>query len=139
MTDIPPELPPELPSTQQAVPQQASVREALTPLNTGDPVEAFLTEMMSVAQETGVLDEAFQEPSIEDQADLQDINANPLEFLNEEQITRLVQLFLAIPEQQRVEIDAELRKVLPPAAMQQWDAAIRFGQQRMTGQQGPVV
>ena len=137
MTDIPPELPPAAGIAPQGQ-QPQSLRDTLTPL-AQDPAEQFLAEFMSIASEAGILDEAFQEPSIEDQADLQDQGANPLEFLSEEQITRLVSLFLAIPEPQRTQMEQQIREAVPPEVANRLDAAIRFAQQRGAGQGGQSV
>jgi hypothetical protein len=133
MTDIPPEL--GAPQPQQG----GSLREQLAPLQSGDPVEAFIAELMSIAQEAGILDQSFQEETVEDRTDLQDTNANPLEFLNEQQMVRLVDLFLAIPPEQRGPLMEQIKAELPPNAAKQVDAIIRFAQQRGAGQGGQVV
>ncbi len=136
MTDIPPELPPAGGAVPQGQPQggqPTGLREALTPL-AQTPSEKFLAALMSVGQETGTLDDAFREPSIEDEADEQDPNPNPLELLNEQQIIELVELFLAIPEPERSQMEQQIRESVPPNVANQLDAAVRFAQQRGAGQ-----
>lgn len=113
--------------------QTASIRDTLGPM-VQDPVEAFLVELTSIGQEAGILDEAFQDPTVEDQADEQDQQADPSEFLSEEQIMRLVELFLAIPEEQRAEIENAIREAVPLRTAQRLEAAVRFAQQRSVGQ-----
>lgn len=143
MTDIPPDqgqLPLPPPGGAQAPQggQQGSIRDTLGPL-VQDPVEAFLVELTSIGQEAGILDQAFQEPTVEDEADLQDAQADPTEFLSEEQILKLVELFLAIPEEQRAEIENAIREAVPPRTAQRLEAAVRFAQQRGAGQNVPPV
>jgi hypothetical protein len=85
---------------------------------------------MSIADDLGVLDDAFGEESVEDQADLQDADADPFELLSREQLTRLVTLFLQIPEPQRSQIANTLRQELPPQVAQRLEGIVRFVQGR---------
>jgi hypothetical protein len=128
MAELPPELAPQQPVGTQ--PQsQDNLRQQLGPL-VQDPTEDFLAELMSIADEVGILDDAFGPESIEDQADLQDVNSDPLEFLSEQQLQILVSKFLAIPEPQRSQIADELRSQLPPQVASRLEAIVRFVQGR---------
>ena len=119
---------------QQAGPNvQQGVREGLAPYNEG-PVQDFLIELMAVTDDVGALDASFQQPTVEDQMDEQDPNADPMEVLNESQLMSLVNKFLAIPEPERVQIEQILREALPPQVVQRLEAVVRFAQQRGAGQ-----
>jgi hypothetical protein len=92
------------------------------------PIDDFLAELLSIADDVGVLDQAFQEPTVEDQVDLQDTQADPLQFLSREQLTILIQKFLAIPEPERGQLGAQLKEQLPPQVAQRLDAIVRMVQ-----------
>ena len=129
MAELPPELAPPG-GTQPGQPQvQDNLRSQLNPM-VQDPVDQFVVELMSIADDLGVLDDAFGEESIEDQADLQDADADPFELLSREQLTRLVTLFLQIPEPQRSQIANTLRQELPPQVAQRLEGIVRFVQGR---------
>tara|TARA_R100000781_G_scaffold53762_1_gene35145 strand:- start:2106 stop:2519 length:414 start_codon:yes stop_codon:yes gene_type:complete len=127
------ELPPELGPMQPPMQEQPSdgFRQQIGPLaETGGPVGAFISELLGIADDLGFLDEAFGPETIQDQTDLQDVNADPMEFLNKDQLTTLVNLFLAIPEPQRSQIGNQLRDELPPQVASRLDAIVRFVQGR---------
>jgi hypothetical protein len=110
----------------------ANLRDALTPL-AQDPVDDFMIALMGVADDLGIADTISQPDSIEDQVDLQDPNADPMEVLNEQQLIELVTKFDMIPEPQRSEIEQTLRAELPPQVASRLDAVIRFVRQRSQG------
>ena len=133
MAELPPELGPMQPPMQPAMqePQSTGFREQIGPLaESSGPAGAFISELMGIADDLGMLDEAFGPETVQDQTDLQDVNADPMEFLNKDQLTRLVNLFLAIPEPQRSQIGNKLRDELPPQVASRLDAIIRFVQGR---------
>ena len=117
---------------------QASLRETLTPL-VQNPAEAFLAALMSVASEVGVLDEAFQDSTVEDDIGLQSGDAIDNELLDQQQITELISLFMAIPEPQRSELEQQIRAAVPPNVLRRLEAAVKFTQQRGGGQNVPPV
>ena len=124
MAELPPELASPAPVTQGA-PQ--GFREQISPLTPeGGASGAFVNELLGIASDLGFLDEAFGPPSVADRADELDPNADPFEFLSKEQLTRLVQLFLAIPEPKRSEIGNALREQLPPQVAERLEAIVRF-------------
>jgi hypothetical protein len=59
-----------------------------------------------------------------------DVNSDPMEFLNEQQLTSLVEKYMVIPEPQRTQIGDELRKQLPPQVASRLEAIVRFVQGR---------
>ena len=123
-------LPEELTGTQgpaPAAPGGASVRESIQPL-IESPADDFVSELMSIADELGILDSAFGPETVEDQADVLDPKADPMEFLSRQQLTILVQKFLAIPEPQRSQIATELKAQFPPQVAQRLDAIVRMVQ-----------
>jgi len=133
MAELPPELAPASPVTQGA-PQD--FRQHISPLTQeGGAAGAFVNELLGIADDLGFLDEAFGPPSVADQADLQDANADPMELLNRDQLTRLVDLFLAIPEPERSQIGNMLRDQLPPQVAERLEAIVRLVQGR-EAQQG---
>ncbi len=131
MAQTPPlRLPPELTGTQgpaPVAPGGPSMRESLSPM-VESPIDDFLAELLSIADDVGILDQAFQEPTVEDQVDLQDTQADPLQFLSREQLTILIQKFLAIPEPERGQLGAQLKEQLPPQVAQRLDAIVRMVQ-----------
>tara|TARA_Y100000296_G_C5032200_1_gene185440 strand:+ start:237 stop:644 length:408 start_codon:yes stop_codon:yes gene_type:complete len=132
MAEIP--LPPGLGPPAAGQQQNLSLRDNLSPL-VQSPAEDFIAELMSIASELGILDEAFGPETVQDQADLQDMQSDPMEFLNEEQLTVLVQKFMAIEEPQRSEIAQQLKEALPPQVAQRLAAIIRFVEGRDAQQQ----
>jgi hypothetical protein len=90
------------------------------------PADDFIHELMSIADELGIVDEVFQEETVGDQVDTLDVKADPMEFLSKQQLTTLVQKFLAIQEPERSRIGAELKKQLPPQVAQRLDAIVRM-------------
>jgi len=133
MAELPPELAPpsgtQAPQATDAGPAE-SFRDQLAPLNPGDPASNFLMELISIGDELGILDDSFGQPSVQDQADLQDADADPFELLSRDQLTRLVTLFLQIPEPERSKIANTLRQELPPQVAQRLEGIVRFVQGR---------
>jgi len=129
MAELPPELTDDTqaPVLQQGQDQGLGVEEAMSKMGlreqinimaqdeTSDPADAFLGELVSIAAELGILDESFGPPSVADQADVLDVNSDPMEFLNQQQLTSLVEKYMVIPEPQRTQIGDELRKQHPPS------------------------
>ena len=68
--------------------------------------------------------------SVEDEADALDIGSDPLEFLSEQQLTTLVQKFMAIPPEEQGPLVEQLRQTLPPEMVKRMEAIIRFVQGR---------
>ena len=85
---------------------------------------------MGIADDLGFLDEAFDPMTVSDQADIQDPNLDPMQFLSKEQLTTLVNLFMSIPEPERSRIGNQLRTELPPQVASRLDAIVRFVQGR---------
>jgi hypothetical protein len=129
MAELPPELSPMQPPMQEQ--PTDGFRQQIAPLAEGSgPAGAFISELVGIADDLGFLDEAFGPETVQDQADLQDADADPMEFLNKDQLTRLVNLFMAIPEPQRSQIGNQLRNELPPQVASRLDAIVRFIQGR---------
>ena len=112
---------------------QDDLRSQLGPMIEG-PIEDFLVELMAIADEVGVLDDSFGEESVEDQADLQDANFDPMELLSRGQLESLVQKYLAIPEPERAQLSEELAEALPPQVVARLAAIIRMFEGRDTQQ-----
>jgi len=135
----PPQLPgatgPVAGANMDGAPQTVdNLRDQLSPMISNE-MEDFMVEFLAVADDLGVLDGAFGEESVEDQADLQDATADPMQFLSEQQLISLVTKFNAIPEPQRTELESILRAELPPQIVSRLDAVFRFVKQRAGGQQ----
>lgn len=129
MAELPPELAPQQAPTEQG--QAPDFRTTMAPLAGEDPASIFFAELMAIADDHDLLDSAMEEPSIEDQADLSDPeSADPLQFLSREELTQLVNLYMAIPEPQRSEIGNMFREQLPPHVAQRLEAVVRFIQGR---------
>ena len=133
---LPPELGPQ-PMTQAAPQQGGGLREQLAPQMTGDPVEAFLVEVMSIADEAGILDEVSGGGGVEGELDAVGGVDDMMEFVNEAQLTKLVQMFEQIPPEQRSQLEAAMRESFPPAIVQRLDAFVRLLRQRGSQVQAP--
>lgn len=118
--------------TNNPLSEQSSLSDQLAPL-VSNPAEDFLVTMMQMADDKGVLDSSFQDETVEDQYDVAE-NPDPMQFLSKEELTLLVQKFMAIPEPLRSQIGEQLRQQLPPQVAQRLDAVVRFVEGR-DGQQ----
>ena len=125
--EMPPELMPPQSPEQGAAQAQPGIRDTLGPLATG-PVEKFMTELMAVVDESGNLDAAFKPNSVEDDVLAAGPDTDPLATMNIQQITKLVDSFMAIPEDQRKKLYNDIARQLPPSTMRTIDAAIRLVQ-----------
>ena len=129
MAELPPELSPMQPPMQEQ--PTDGFRQQIAPLTEGGGAAgAFVNELMGIADDLGFLDEAFTPMTVGDQADIQDPNIDPMQFLSKEQLTTLVNLFMSIPEPQRSQIGNQLRNELPPQVASRLDAIVRFVQGR---------
>jgi hypothetical protein len=113
--------PPQAP--RQAVPQAPGTQpeQSITPISdvmqqgVQDPVGDFITTFIKIMESKGIdLDEAMGNLSVGDQSDLLDEGADPLEFFSREELTILVEKYLAIPEPERSQIGQQLASQLPP-------------------------
>jgi len=130
MAEFPPPQAPQQAMPQAPGTQAPSMRDQLSPL-VQSPMDDFLNELVSIADDTGVLEEAMSgTASVEDEADALDIGADPLEFLSEQQLTTLVQKFMAIPPEEQGPLVEQLRQTLPPEMVKRMEAIIRFVQGR---------
>ena len=129
MAELPPELSPMQPPMQEQ--PTDGFRQQIAPLTEGGGAAgAFVNELMGIADDLGFLDEAFDPMTVSDQADIQDPNIDPMQFLSKEQLTTLVNLFMSIPEPERSRIGNQLRTELPPQVASRLDAIVRFVQGR---------
>ena len=111
-------------------------RTSIAPLAGEDPASIFFAELMAIADDHGLLDDVMEEQSIEDQLDLSDPGSvDPLQFLSREELTKLVSLYMAIPEPQRTEIADMFRQQLPPQIADRLEAIIRLVQGREAQQE----
>ena len=115
-------------------PKTKSFMDQISPLAGNDPAAQFVMSVMDMADRKGVLDDAFKPASVEDRADLLDEKADPLQFLNRDELVELVDKYLAIPEPQRSQIGETLKRELPPQVGQRLDAVVRFVQQEKVKQ-----
>ena len=99
---------------------QSTVRESLIPLAGEDPAQLFVAEIMSIADELGILDTSVQDPTVGDAA----------EVLGEGE---------GAPEPMRGEVDAAFREGLPPKMVRRWDAAVRFGESNGASRQETLI
>jgi len=114
------------PAPQQEGQQPKSLADHLGPLAGDDPAAHFMLTLMDIADRKGILDDSFKQPSIDDRLDLQDPQADPMEFLSREELTELVQKYMAIEEPRRTQIGDELKRQLPPQVGQRLDAVVRM-------------
>jgi hypothetical protein len=130
--------PPQVPQVPGTQPQQGAslspTADAMEPLVQGDPLTDFINSLIRVFESKGLdLNEVMSgEPSVEESADLQDPNVDPLELLSMEELTMLTKKFMAIPEPQKSELVSQLREALPPHIAQRMEAVLRMVEGRET-------
>ena len=91
---------------------------------TGD----FITTMIEMLERKGIdLDEVMN-PTVEDQFDVVEGDANPLEMLGEEELVMLVEKFNALAPEVQAELESAFIRELPPRFVQRLRAV-----QRMVG------
>ncbi len=120
---------------QQQLPDSMSpLSDTMSQLQSGDPLEDFITTLMRVVETKGLdMNEIMgQEDSTEDSADLAS-DPDPMEMLSEQEIMLLVEKFMALPPDQQSTMEREFSKVLPPKTVNRMKAALRFAQQRGAG------
>jgi hypothetical protein len=131
---------------QSAPPQQGvpGPVEGASPLDTfgqlaqGDPLGEFASTLLQVAERNGIdLDTAFGDPTVADEADQLE-GQDPLAALGKDDLMLLVQKFLAIPDEQRMQVEKTLREELPPNIAKRLDAVLRFVTQQANQQEGTI-
>ena len=127
------ELPPELGPAQAPVTQGQD--QSLTPISdvmqqgVEDATGDFITTLIRLMESKGFdLDDVMAEPSVEDQSDLADPNADPAELLTEEELIMLVQKFEALDPQIKQQLEQEFIAKLHPRFVQRLRAVQRFVQ-----------
>lgn len=146
MTDIPPELPPTGGVAPQGQPQQ-SLTPTADAMQQGvqDAVGDFMTTLVRLVESKGLnLDDIMSnETSVQDQSDLAQGDADPAEFLTEEELILLVEKFEAMDPQSKQKIEQELISQLDPRFVERLRAVQRFVQSRQGNaqqtQQAPPV
>lgn len=119
---------------QPQAPMQPDVSaQTLTPVSDAmqpgvqDEVGDFITSMVRLLESKGIdLDDIGREASIEEQADAQDAQADPLELLTEEELIMLVEKFVALPPEVQAELEAAFREQLHPRMVNRLLAVKRF-------------
>tara|TARA_R100001594_G_scaffold121202_1_gene156991 strand:+ start:937 stop:1410 length:474 start_codon:yes stop_codon:yes gene_type:complete len=122
------------PMQQQQAPMQPTVSaESLTPVSDAmqpgvqDEVGDFITSMVRLLESKGIeLDDIGAPAGIEEQADLQDAQADPLELLTEEELIMLVEKFVALPPEVQAQLETAFREQLPPRMVNRLLAVKRF-------------
>lgn len=129
------ELPPELaPVTQQELTDTNA--QSLTPVSdvmaqgVQDATGDFITSMIQLLESKGIdLDDIMKE-SVEDQSDLAEGDADPMELLTEEELIMLVEKFEALEPQVKQELEQAFISELDPKFVNRLRAVQRFVQNR---------
>ena len=129
MAELPPELVPPAPVTQPGQEQSMTPISDVMQQGVGDATGDFITTLIRLMESKGFdLDDVMAEPSIEDQSDLADPNADPAELLTEEELIMLVQKFEALEPQIKQQLEQEFIAKLHPRFVQRLRAVQRFVQ-----------
>ena len=129
MAELPPELAPSGPVTQPGQEQSMTPISDVMQQGVGDATGDFITTLIRLMESKGFdLDDVMAEPSIEDQSDLADPNADPAELLTEEELIMLVQKFEALDPQVKQQLEQQFVAQLHPRFVQRLRAVQRFVQ-----------
>ena len=129
MAELPPELAPSGPVTQPGQEQSMTPISDVMQQGVGDATGDFITTLIRLMESKGFdLDDVMAEPSVEDQSDLADPNADPAELLTEEELIMLVQKFEALDPQIKQELEQQFITQLHPRFVQRLRAVQRFVQ-----------
>jgi len=91
-----------------------------------DPTGDFITSLVELMERKGIdMDEAMT-GSVEDELDLAEGDADPLEFLTQEELIMLVEKFNALDPTAQAQLEQEFIQKLPPAFVQRLRAVQRF-------------
>ena len=117
---------------QQGIPQQQPT--SLSPVGdvmrqgVQDATGDFITTMIEMLESKGIDLDDIMNPTVEDQFDVVEGDANPLEMLGEEELVTLVEKFNALAPEVQAELESAFIKELPPRFVQRLRAV-----QRMVG------
>ena len=129
MAELPPELAPSGPVTQPGQEQSMTPISDVMQQGVGDATGDFITTLIRLMESKGFdLDDVMAEPSVEDQSDLADPNADPAELLTEEELIMLVQKFEALDPQIKQDLEQQFIAQLHPRFVQRLRAVQRFVQ-----------
>ena len=129
MAELPPELAPSGPVTQPGQEQSMTPISDVMQQGVEDATGDFITTLIRLMESKGFdLDDVMAEPSVEDQSDLADPNADPAELLTEEELIMLVQKFEALDPQIKQELEQQFITQLHPRFVQRLRAVQRFVQ-----------
>ena len=129
MAELPPELVPPAPVTQPGQEQSLTPISDVMQQGVEDATGDFITTLIRLMESKGFdLDDVMAEPSVEDQSDLADPNADPAELLTEEELIMLVQKFEALDPQVKQELEQQFIAQLHPRFVQRLRAVQRFVQ-----------
>jgi hypothetical protein len=129
MAELPPELAPSGPVTQPGQEQSMTPISDVMQQGVGDATGDFITTLIRLMESKGFdLDDVMAEPSVEDQSDLADPNADPAELLTEEELIMLVQKFEALDPQVKQQLEQQFIAQLHPKFVQRLRAVQRFVQ-----------
>ena len=129
MAELPPELAPPAPVTQPGQEQSLTPISDVMQQGVEDATGDFITTLIRLMESKGFdLDDVMAEPSVEDQSDLADPNADPAELLTEEELIMLVQKFEALDPQTKQELEQQFITQLHPRFVQRLRAVQRFVQ-----------
>ena len=133
LTSVGPQQEQQMQQPQQQQ-QPASMSEAIKPM-VQDATSDFMHTFISIIESHGLsIDDLMSnKPSVLDQADSVDANADPLEILNREELMILVGKFEAIEPDMQNKMIATFKKELHPATFKMLETVRRFGNQGMQG------
>ena len=106
-----------------------------------DQVGDFITSMVRLLESKGIdLDDIGRGPDVQEQADAQDAQADPLELLTEEELVMLVEKFISLPPEVQAQLETAFREQLHPRMVNRLLAVKRFVLSRGGGggQQAPT-
>ena len=122
-----PQSPMQPPMQPQVAPTESPIGDVMRQ-GVQDATGDFITTMIEMLERKGIdLDEVMN-PTVEDQFDVVEGDANPLEMLGEEELVMLVEKFNALAPEVQAELESAFIRELPPRFVQRLRAV-----QRMVG------
>ncbi|MAG26364.1 hypothetical protein CMI47_12510 [Candidatus Pacearchaeota archaeon] len=129
-------LPPELTNTIPPTGPQGTSQQSMTPVSDAmaqgvqDATGDFVTTLIQMLESKGIDLDTLMQDSVEDQTDVVGPEANPMEFLNEEELMILVQKFEALDPQVQQQLEQAVTEQLGPEVIRRLKAVQRFAHGR---------
>jgi hypothetical protein len=112
--------------------QMQQPQQSMTPVSSAmrpgvqDATGDFITTLVELMENKGIDMDTAMAGSVEDDMDIAAGDADPLEFLSQEELVMLVEKFNALDPQAQAQLEEAFIKELPPKFVQRLRAVQRF-------------